>query len=383
MSLITRTSLSLGLLTLVVTGCASAAPPADISPQLTQAVQTAFASIRETQTAAVPAPSATSAATPIAPRTPPGLPATFVAASLNPLDAPHTYIQDTCQYLRAKWSSANSAPGTIVMAVMFHSISKAQATDANQISAENFNKLMKDLHDLGFTAINMQQLSAFLYSNAFIPQRSVVLIVDDRHFAEYFTDHFQPYYEKWGWPVVNSYIAKDERPDLWQQNAELSAAGWVDYQAHGVIHNIPITSSSTDEYITSELQGAIANLQKYFDKTPIAYIWPGGGFTPHAAAMARQFGYKLGFTVNPRGPLMFNWIPIADQPDPARPYFIDEGTVNDPLMVLPRYWDVNARSYLDAVRQIGNDAGAYAERNKAIELEYYDIVCAPSAGAIP
>jgi hypothetical protein len=269
------------------------------------------------------------------------------------------------------------------MVVMFHSISKDKAVDANQISAEDQEKLMNDLHEMGFAAINMQQFSDFMYSNAKIPERSVLLLVDDRHFSAYFNDHFRPFYNQWGWPVVNAYIAKDERPDLWAENAALSAEGWVDYQAHGVIHNIPITSSSSDEYINSELQGAITNLQKYMNKTPIAYIWPGGGFTAHAVQLARQAGYKLGFTVNPRGPLMFNWVPLADQADPARPYSLADGPVNDPLMVIPRYWDVDARAHLDTVRQIGNQAVQYAQQNKATELEYYDIVCAPTYGAIP
>jgi peptidoglycan/xylan/chitin deacetylase (PgdA/CDA1 family) len=211
----------------------------------------------------------------------------------------------------------------------------------------------------------------------------VLLVVDDRHFAEYFNDHFRPFYEKWGWPVVNSYISKDERPDLWAENAQLAAEGWVDYQAHGVIHNIPISSGSSDEFILGELQGSIEALQQHFNKTPIAYIWPGGGFTPHAAQLARQVGYRLGFTVNPRGPLMFNWVPRADQKDPNRPEALPEGAVNDPLMVLPRYWDSDARSHLDTVRQIGKDAANYAEQNKATELEYYNIVCAPTYGPIP
>ena len=89
---------------------------------------------------------------------------------------------------------------------------------------------MNDLHDMGFQAITMQQMADFMYNNAKIPQRSVLLIVDDRHFAEYFNDHFRPYYEEWGWPVVNAYIGIDERPDLWAENAALSAEGWVDYQ---------------------------------------------------------------------------------------------------------------------------------------------------------
>jgi hypothetical protein len=57
--------------------------------------------------------------------------------------------------------------------------------------------------------------------------------------------------------------------------------------------------------------------------------------------------------------------------------------VNDPLMTLPRYWDVDARGHLDTVAQIGEQAAAYAEQNKATELEYYDIVCSPTYGPMP
>jgi hypothetical protein len=32
---------------------------------------------------------------------------------------------------------------------------------------------------------------------------------------------------------------------------------------------------------------------------------------------------------------------------------------------------------------MGKEAAAYAQQNKAVELEFYDIVCAPSFGPIP
>ena len=52
-------------------------------------------------------------------------------------------------------------------------------------------------------------------------------------------------------------------------------------------------------------------------------------------------------------------------------------------MTLPRYTDIDARNHIDEVRVIGNEAAAYAEQNKAVELEYYDIVCALTYGPIP
>src|SRR5512135_2701704 len=358
-SLLTR----LLLLVFLLTACqpTPAATP-DVSAALTQAFQTALAGLQPTTT---PLPSETPVptATVFAPRTPPALPAMFVSSQLNPLDKPHAYIQDTCQYLHDKWSSTNAAPGTVVMVVMFHGIIKGQAETDNQISTSDFKKIMNDLHDMGFQAINTQQLADFLYKNAKIPERSVLLVVDDRHTAQNFNDHFREYWDKWHWPVVNGWINAFGGQDQYlQENVALSKEGWVDYQSHGYIHNINMSDSSTDEFLTGELQGSMENMQKYFNKTPIAIIWPGGNFGVRPVQFARKFGYKLGFTINPRGPVMYNWVPQADAVDPGHPAFLPEGPAGDPLLTLPRYWDTDVRGHLDVVRNIGNDAAAYAQQ---------------------
>ncbi len=377
---------ALALLAVLLTACAPASPAVDLNAQMTQAVQTAVVSIRQTQTA-VAHPGATEPAEAAAPSpvaTAPELAPTFTTNLLQGAATPHTYIQDSCEYLKDKWSSQNSAPGTIVMVVMFHSISKGTATASNEISVDDFKKLMNDLHEAGFQAIFTQELADFMYKNAKIPQRSVLLIQDDRHQAANFVDHFKTYWEQWAWPVVNGWISAlgDADPVL-AGNVALSEEGWVDYQAHGVVHNIPMSDSSTDAFLTSELQGSMTNIEKNFHKTPIAIIWPGGGFGVRPVQFARNFGYQLGFTINPRGPVMFNWVPLADRQDPTQPVAIPEGPVNDPLMTLPRYWDTDARSHIDTVRQIGNQAAAYAAQQKPNELAYYDAVCAANYGPMP
>jgi hypothetical protein len=317
-------------------------------------------------------------------QTPPALPGTYQAALLNPLDTPHTYIQKPCQYLYDKWVSTNSTTGTVVMVIMFHDITNEDITNPSQISEFNFRHLMTSLHDNGFQAITSLQLADFLEHNAKIPEQSVLLVADDRHTRQYFDVLFRPYWEKWGWPVVNAWISTDlTTAELWKQQQELNAEGWVDYQAHGFIHNIPIGPDSTDEFIQGELQKPIDIFQEFFNKKPIAFIWPGGGFTPHAAGMARQLGYRLGFTINPRGPLMYNWVPLADERDFQRPTWIREGPVHDPLMVLPRYWDTDAALHIKDVIQIGLEAAAYAHANQASEMAYYQGTCYPTFGSIP
>jgi hypothetical protein len=279
------------LLALLLSACqpAPAATP-DLGPALTQAFETALAGLQPQATAtSVPGETSVAPPTVVVARTPPALPATFVASQLNPFDTPHPYIEDTCQYLHDKWNSNNSTPGTLAMVIMFHGITQERAEKIHDVSKQEFKIMMDDLKEQGFEAITATQLADFLDHNAKIPARSVVLIQDDRHFAENFNEHFRPYWERWSWPVVNGYIAKDERPDLWAENAALAAEGWVDYQSHGFIHNENMTDSSTDEFLKQELQGSKETLQKYFNKTPIAIIWPGGNFGVRGIWVSHRF----------------------------------------------------------------------------------------------
>ena len=379
-----RFFLTFSLLAVLLASCAPSTPPptVDIDAAVTQALQTALAQLQPTPT---PLPTDTPVPPPTAIRTPPALPSTFVASQLNPLDVPHTYIQDTCEYLQNKWNSNNAAPGTVVMVVMFHGINRDNVDNANDILVPDFKKMMNDLKDQGFEAINMTQMADFMDRNAKIPPRSVLLIADDRHQGEYFNDHFRPFYEQYGWQVVNGWISFEDGPRAisLDANIALEKEGWVDHQSHGYVHNINMSDSSTDEFIKTEFEKSIADLQTNFGKTPVGIIWPGGSFGVRPVQFAREYGFRVGFTINPRGPVMYNWIPLADATDPARPAYLPEGYVNDPRMVIPRYWPYQVSSNIDVVRNIGNQAAEFAEQNKAVELEYYDIVCAPTYGAIP
>jgi hypothetical protein len=367
---------TLSLFVLMITSCAAPTPLPSPTP-------TAMITLTKMPTVT---PTVTLVPTPTAIRTPPVLPGLFETAFLNPVDTPHTYIQDTCQYLRDKWSSSNSAPGTVVMVIMFHSIVSNEIipTD-NQITEKTFHELIGGLMNAGFEAITTTQLVAFLEHNAKIPQHSVLLVVDDRHHAQYFDTFFRSYWEVDGWSVVNAYIsASRDNLDLsiFKEQEILNAEGWVDYQAHGV-DIIPMWPGVSDSYISNNLLGSIEAFKLHFNKTPIAIIWPGGGFSARSVEIARQLGYQLGFTTNARGPLMFNWIPLGDKLTDVHGGWQPEGPLNDPLMLLPRYWDTDALIRLNEVVKIGQAAADFAGMNKTTELEYFDIICAPQYGQLP
>ena len=333
-------------------------------------------------------PPAEPTATPDPNRHPPELPAIYQTDLLHKEDTPHEYEKDICTVIKNRWGEGKAAPGTIVMAIMYHSIIRGEDTSsvadpimrANTVTIDQHKQLIRNLHDQGFTAINTEQFIAFMESNEYIPERSVLLIQDDRRHEENYTEHFKPYFDEWGWQVINGWISSENTTqDLWDENARMEEIGLVDHQAHGVVHNQNMGDDSTDEFLIGELKGSVDAIQEHFHKTPRAIIWPGGGFGARPIEIAKEYGYKVGFTTHPRGPVMYNWVPLCDINDTGRPAFKLDGNM-DPLFVIPRYWDTDASEHVDTVRQIGKAAKEYYYSIRETELEYYDIVCKPVMG---
>ncbi|HEY9077412.1 MAG TPA: hypothetical protein VIO61_12845 [Anaerolineaceae bacterium] len=353
-----------------------------------------------------PNPTATSTAGP-----PPTLPAAYQPTSLAKGVKPVTYIKDTCEYLKARWNPDNAAPGTIVMPIMYHSVTAdyRAITEDTQIRHSELEKTLKHAKEVGFQTITTRQLVDFLEKNAKIPQRSLLLIVDDRR-PGVIKEHFMPFLVDYKWTLTLGWLIgdTDTRPasnlagenfkNLWEQIEAYYATGYLDPQAHGYVHNINITESSSPEYIRSELENSRKALVEHFyckdPKTkqaipncktdePLAYIWAGGSFTKAGVLAARQAGYKVGFTINPRGPIMYNWIPQADKVDPSSPSWIPEGPAGDPLLTLPRYWSTDAAYRIDDAIQYSKEASTEAAKNRDAELAYYQYACENITGKIP
>ena len=357
-----------------------------IVPLLISACQPA-ASLPVEKTGVVPRniqnPTWTPIPSPTIQRTPQALPEPYESSLLNPLDTPHTYIKDECTYLRDKWDSHNSPPGTVVMVVRLNSINKGIPQGGDVLNVTSFTKMIEEIHNQQFQAINTSQLADFLEKNTKIPARSVVLLQDNRRYADNFNKHFRPYWETWGWPVVNAWDNEAASTDaLWNENIALEQEGWVDHQVDGPPIDPNTAANFSDNYFSVELQKQISTFQTHFNKAPIAIVWP-SGLALRPVQIARQLGYHLGFTENARGPIMFNWVPLGEGVDNMRPSYSPEGSVDDPLMTLPRYTPFQVHDALDTVRMVGKDAAAYADQNKASEMDYYDIVCAPTDGPIP
>jgi len=250
---------------------------------------------------------------------------------------------------------------------MFHSVAKPGRTikDNTTISMERFEYFMVKAKELGFSTITTEQLIGFLYENEKIPQRSMILIKDDRSAGV--TELFMPYLEEFDWTLTLAWPTTDlTGDDLWARMESLAESGRLDVQSHGHDH-IYIQDYMPLEEIEEEIYRPIEVIQEHFGTTPKAIIWPGGNFTEESIALAEEAGFKLGFSVYSNGPIMYNWIPLREE----------QIIMNAPLMVLPRYWSPDADVALMHALSVSQDVIDYAESIKLEELDYLSTYCQP------
>jgi Polysaccharide deacetylase len=282
--------------------------------------------------------------------------------------SPMPYIQNQCIFLSMRWSTEGSLPGTVVVPIMFHSIVQngTQVADPNKdITADQFFAFVTYARYLGFETITTRELLDFLRVNARIPPRSMLIIIDDRKPGT-IREWIMPVLEESEWTVTSAYIA-DPNSLLWAWDMmeQLHSTGRVDVQSHGYSGQLYIVDETPLEMIQNEIWNSTSVLEEHFGIRPIAFIWPGGNFTPLSVQVAREGGYELGFTAYSRGPVMFNWIPLGE----------DERGVNDPLMVLPRAWSSAVNVNLEEAVKIGDQAGVFAEQNFTTESDWYSTYC--------
>jgi len=287
---------------------------------------------------------------------------------------PQAYVADACQYLRERWDPLRSTPGTVVVPVMFHSVHENGEYRPGDtfIPAQELTRAVRVARELGFETVTAAELAGFLEHNVRIPRRSMIWIVDDRH-PDDVESYFAPIARANGWTVTLGWIIgdTDQRQGLWQRMENLHDSGCLDVQSHGYQHRY-IRADTSEQVMREELFEPIPILEQHFGSRPVAYVWPGGTFTARAVELAREAGYRIGFSSYSRGPLMYNWIPLGDA----------EQVVADPLMVLPRYWaKPGLAEQLRLAAAVGDEAAARALADFESEAAYYREMCGQELSA--
>ena len=322
-------------------------------------------------------PTITPTSSPTATQIPPSITPTpqeitfFSSGALRTGIMPVQYIEDTCRYLKNRWGEGKSTPGTIVVPIMFHSVVKPgrQINNNSDMSLSGFEYLMVKAKDMGFSTVTIEELISFLNANEKIPERSLLLILDDRR-PGVTEEYFMPYLESYDWTLTLAWLTTELTSDYtWDRMERLAKSGKLDVQSHG--HNsVYIQSYTPIEVVEEELFSPLEIIQEHFGTIPQAHIWSGGNFTEQSVEIAHEAGYQVGFTAYSRGPLLFNWIPQGEK----------ELSVGDPLLLLPRYWSPDLDVPLYHALEISEEAQQFAEAVKEEELRFIDLYCQDQEG---
>jgi peptidoglycan/xylan/chitin deacetylase (PgdA/CDA1 family) len=256
---------------------------------------------------------------------------------------------------------------------MFHSVREPDnmIQDSVTVSSVDLKAILDRARALGFETVTAAELAGFLEENRRIPARSMILIVDDRRPGTV-EQYFLPPAEDHDWTVTLGWIIADTRASLWEWMERMNATGRLDVQSHGYWHKY-LTDETPEEVVRQEIVDPIDVLEEHFGDRPTAFVWPGGNFTPISVRVAREAGYRLGFTAFSRGPLLFNWVPLGEV----------ERAVGDPMMVLPRYWSTAALVNLDQAVRVAEQAARFAHDNFPSEADWYAQSCGGGLPALP
>jgi peptidoglycan/xylan/chitin deacetylase (PgdA/CDA1 family) len=176
------------------------------------------------------------------------------------------------------------------------------------VPTERFAAQLEWLARNDYRVIRLSQLNAFLEGREPLPQRSVVITIDDGYESVY--RQAWPLLKRYGFPatvfVYTDFVGAGDALD-WSQLAEMSAGGLVEIQAHSKTHRnlIERLPDETDERyaaaIDTEIRGPREQLERRLGVAVRNYAFPYGDANDAVlAALARQ-RYQLAVTVHPGG----------------------------------------------------------------------------------
>lgn len=185
-----------------------------------------------------------------------------------------------------------------------------QFTDADkashqlELSAAAFEQQLRHLIDNKYEFLSFAQVNAILNEGQPIPEKAVVITVDDGYRSVY--DVAWPILKRHRIPatlfIYTDFIGAPAAMN-WAQIREMSESGFIEIESHGKSHSsLAKLPEDTDEasYIArlkEEMQGTRKAFKKHHGKAPRFLSYPYGNSSVLAAQMAQKADIELAATV--------------------------------------------------------------------------------------
>jgi peptidoglycan/xylan/chitin deacetylase (PgdA/CDA1 family) len=198
--------------------------------------------------------------------------------------------------VQAAVSAAVASDSAVVL--MYHRFGEDRYPSTN-IRVEQLDAQLEHLRDGGYAVIPMADLVAALTDGRPLPDRAVVLTVDDAYRSVY--EVAFPRLRSFGFPFtvfVATDPVDDRLPDYmtWDQMREMAAAG-VTFANHGASHMSLIErrdgENDTDwrARVRADLEKGRRRLSEELDPLETVFAYPYGEYDTVTASIARDMGY--------------------------------------------------------------------------------------------
>lgn len=179
-----------------------------------------------------------------------------------------------------------------------------KSTNSMTVSREAFEAQMQLLKVKGYRVIPLQQLVDFVDFRGQLPEKSVVITIDDGWRATY--DIAFPILKKYGYPatlfVYTQLITGGAKTLSWDQVREMSAQG-LDVQCHTISHRnlaLPQGQESAEQYFTTiarEIAESARTIEQKLGKRPTIMAYPYGDTNGLAITLLKRQGFQAALTV--------------------------------------------------------------------------------------
>ena len=186
-----------------------------------------------------------------------------------------------------------------VTVLIYHRFGEDKYPTTN-IDVERFREQLEYLKNNEYTVISLQQLVGYLQEDTTLPERSVVITIDDGYRSVY--ENAWPLLKEFGYPFTVFLYAKATEDRHWNymtwgQVMEMKSAG-VDFQNHGFAHEhmafMP-SGMAMDEYrawIRADLAVSTRILSEELKERPRFFAVPYGEYNKVILEEIRSFGYE-------------------------------------------------------------------------------------------
>ena len=217
-----------------------------------------------------------------------------------------TFIILLCSPSFAEEVDSSEAGGAGVTVFIYHRFGEDKYPSTN-ISLDRFSEQLEFLRDNNYRVISLKQLVDSLKGESELPDRAVVITIDDGYRSVY-TEAW-PVLKQYGYPfTVFVYVKATENKHrnylTWDQIKEMKAAG-VDFQNHGFAHDhmaFKPPEMDIDEYkawIRADLAVSTKIMSGELKERPRFFAVPYGEYNKTVLDEIRSSGYEAIFLQDP------------------------------------------------------------------------------------